>query len=535
MNDAPHTKLFEGMPAITPAIGLGQWLTQRAERNPARPAITFEGNTWTYGALLDKTDRLAAMLQANGIGVGDRVGFLGFNHPMFFAALFATAKLGAIFVPLNFRLTGTELEFIINDAGVHTLIVGPDHWGVIDEVRPSLRCQQYLAIEKASDGWPSVETALTLYEAGITAQPAHPHDTAVIMYTSGTTGRPKGAMLTHGNFWWNHVNELITMDVSANDVLLTFAPVYHIGALNVLTLTTLLKGGHMVLHRHFDPGLILQDIPRHKVSTLFTVPAMLLFISQHGDFATADLSSVRMVSCGGAPCPEPLLRLFGERGVAVQQGYGLTETAALATTLTPEWALAKLGSVGKPPLLTQIRIVDGQGDVATAAHARGEICVRGMNITKGYWNQAQASRDAIDDDGWFRTGDIGYLDEDGFLYVCDRVKDMIISGGENVYPAEVESIMYEHPAVAEAAVIGRPDDKWGERVAAVVALKAGTRLTLEELQGFIGSKLARYKMPRELHILDALPRNPTGKLLKYRLRESLEQASALKHPGETKP
>src|SRR5690606_17953914 len=212
------------------------------------------------------------------------------------------------------------------------------------------------------------------------------------------------------------------------------------------------------------------------------------------DYETADLSSVRMLVCGGAPCPEPLLRSFGQRGIAVQQGYGLTETAAMTSVLTAEWALDKLGSVGQPPLLTQIRIIDAEGKVITQAHMRGEICVRGMNVTKGYWKQPDTSGDAIDADGWFRTGDVGYQDEDGFLYVSDRVKDMIISGGENVYPAEVESILYEHPAIAEVAVIGRADPKWGERVVAVAALKPDCSLTLEQLAHFAETRLARYKV-----------------------------------------
>lgn len=326
-------------------------------------------------------------------------------------------------------------------------------------------------------------------------------------------------MVTVGNFWWNHVNELVMLDIRSDDVLVTFAPVFHIGALNVLTLTNFLKGAHMVLHRSFDPALVLRDIEQYKATTVFVVPAMLLFISQHPNFPNADLSTVRSVMCGGAPCPEPLLHLLDKRGILVQQGYGLTETAALATALSYEWAISRIGSVGVSPLLTDVCIMSADGGIVTEPQERGEVCVRGMNVTRGYWNQPAATRSAINDDHWFHTGDIGYFDAEGFYYICDRVKDMIITGGENVYPAEIESVLFEHPSVAEVAVVGVPDDQWGEAVEAVVALKPGASLTLDELREFATERLARFKVPKQLRLVPALPRNATGKILKYKLRE----------------
>ncbi|MFW5330190.1 acyl-CoA synthetase [Hydrogenophaga sp. ZJX-1] len=521
---APHalTDGFGGVPAPLPKIGMGQWFTERALRDGQRKALTFEGETWTYADMLERIDRMAGALQAGGVQTGTRVGYLGFNHPMFFVALFACSKIGAIYVPLNFRLAGPEFEYIINDAGVHTLIVDQDHMAVIGAVRDRLSCSRYLcAFGDADDAarWPSAEAAMAAATPVRQAHQPHQDDVAVIMYTSGTTGRPKGAMLTAGNFWWNHVSELVMLDMRPDDVLLTFAPIFHIGALNVLTLTTFLKGAHIVLHRSFDPALALRDIARYRVSTMFVVPAMLLFISQHPDFASADTGSVRFIMCGGAPCPEPLLLLMDQRGILVQQGYGLTETAAMATALSSEWGARKIGSVGFSPLLTDVRIVAADGRVVDTPQERGEVCVRGMNVTRGYWNQPQATRQAIADDHWFRTGDVGYFDEQGFFYICDRVKDMIISGGENVYPAEIESVLYAHPSVAEVAVIGAPDPQWGETVVAVVALKPGCSLSLDEMRDFTSERLARYKVPRQLRIVEALPRNPTGKILKYKLRE----------------
>lgn len=526
MNPIPSPALadgFGGVPAPLPKIGMGQWFTERARRDGGRQALTFEGVTWTYADMLGHIDRMAGALKAGGVQGGTRVGYLGFNHPMFFVTLFACSKIGAIFVPLNFRLAGPEFEYIINDAGVHTLIVDADHIPVIDTVRDKLTCKRYLCAHGTpadAARWPDTAQAMAAATPVTEAHQPHQDDVAVIMYTSGTTGRPKGAMLTAGNFWWNHVSELVMLDLRPDDVLLTFAPVFHIGALNVLTLTTFLKGAHIVLHRSFDPAAALRDIQQHKVSTIFVVPAMLLFISQHPDFAKADTSSVRFIMCGGAPCPEPLLHLMSQRGILVQQGYGLTETAAMATALSAEWAVSKIGSVGVSPLLTDVRIVAPDGRVVTQPHERGEVCVRGMNVTRGYWNQPEATRNTISDDHWFRTGDVGYFDETGFFYICDRVKDMVITGGENVYPAEVESVLYAHPSVAEVAVIGAPDPQWGEAVVAVVALKPGTSLTLDEMRDFASERLARYKVPKQLRIVEALPRNPTGKILKYKLREA---------------
>jgi fatty-acyl-CoA synthase len=249
------------------------------------------------------------------------------------------------------------------------------------------------------------------------------------------------------------------------------------------------------------------------------VPAMFQFMAQHPAFNEADLSSVRVLIVGGAPCPLPVLKTYLSRGVPMQQGYGLTETAPMVSFLSPEFALTKVGSSGRTPLFVEVKLVDADGRVVSAPGAKGEALVRGPNVTSGYWNLPEATSAAIDPDGWFRTGDAAYFDEEGFLYICDRVKDMIISGGENVYPAEVESGLMRHPAIAEVAVIGEPDEQWGEAIVAVAVLRSGQVLTIEELREFAGEFLARYKLPRRLEIVAALPRNATGKILKYQLRQ----------------
>jgi fatty-acyl-CoA synthase len=508
-----------------PDVTLASWLAKRAEATPEARALTFEGSTVTFGQFAERIDRFAACLRAGGVCRGDRVGFLGLNHPAFFETMFAAARLGAIFVPLNFRLTGPELSFIINDAGVHTLVVDADHRSVIESVRQELPVRAYLAVEgEVPSGWIPYEDALSAQDPIALVEPGDPESVAVIMHTSGTTGRPKGAMLTHGNLWWNNTNVLHMMDVLGSDVSLVVAPLFHIGGLNVNTLVTWQKGGEVVLLRSFDPGACLEAIPRYGVTSMFGVPAMFLFMSQHPGFDTADLTSVRLLICGGAPVPEPLIKLYNGRGIPIQQGYGLTETSPAVSFLGPEYSLAKLGSAGRPPMFVEVQIVDAEGKPLTKANARGEICTRGPHVMKGYWNRPDATTQAIDEKGWFHTGDVGYLDEDGFLFVADRVKDMVISGGENVYPAEVESVLYEHPAIAEVAVIGIPDDRWGEAVAAVVALKPGASLTLDELRDFGGKSLARYKLPSHLHVVEVLPRNPAGKVLKYELRENMTKS-----------
>ncbi len=499
---------------MTPDIGLADWFRQRALRSPERLALRFEGRDWTYAEMQQAVEDCAARLAALGIAKGDRVAFLGFNQPMFFFVMFAAARIGAIFVPLNFRLTGPELAFMIEDCAASALIVDADHRAVIEPQLPNLpSLKAVLAAEDEAHwtkGAPPATEPVRVRE----------DDVALIMYTSGTTGRPKGAMLTHGNIWWNNANCMHTLDCLADDVTLTAAPVFHIGGLNVTTLLAFQKGALVVLHRTFDPGRALADIAANKVTTMFGVPAMFLFMAQHPAFPMTDLSSVRLLLVGGAPSPLPLLKTYLARGVSMQQGYGLTETAPMVSFLAPEYALSKVGSSGKPVLFVEVKIVDSIGAAIETPRVQGEILVRGSNVTPGYWNLPEATAQAIDRDGWLRTGDAGFFDEDGFLTISDRIKDMIITGGENVYPAEVESALMRHPAIAEVAVIGEPDEQWGEGVVAVAALKAGQSLTIEELRDFAGESLARYKLPRRLEIVAALPRNATGKILKYQLRQT---------------
>ena len=501
----------------TPDIGLGNLIYRRTQLSGSRPALTFEDKTLTYAEFGERVFKLASVLREGGVCRGDRVGYIGLNHPAFLETMYAANVLGAVFVPLNFRLTGHEVQFIANNAGIHTLVADNELRAIIDSEKTNLVCRRYLSAEDEAEGWEHYESLVSSSEALSEPESVEACDIAFIMYTSGTTGLPKGAMLTYGNLFWNGAN-IMGAENLLGTVSLTCAPLFHIGGLNVTTLNTFTAGAHVILHRQFDPALVLSDLQRYKVSCMFGAPAMFLFMSQMPEFADADLSSVEGFICGAAPVPESLIKVYADRDIKFCQGYGLTETAPMASLLTSDQCLNKLGSAGTAPLYTQLRIVDAH-NTSLPAHERGEICIKGPNIMKGYWNRPEATREAIDEQGWFHSGDVGYLDEEGYLFICDRVKDMVISGGENVYPAEVEGVLYEHPAITEVAVIGLPDDKWGEAVTAVAALAEGASLTLEELREFGGDKLARYKLPLHLKIVPALPRNPAGKVLKFKLRD----------------
>ncbi|MDT5076128.1 MAG: fatty-acyl-CoA synthase [Mycobacterium sp.] len=513
-----------GSRTVKAAVDLASLLTARAKSSPERSAITFEGETRTFGQIHDRVERLAAVLHDGGVTMGDRVAYLGLNHPAILEALFATASLGAIFVPLNFRLTGPELAYAINHSAVHTLIADADHTGLIDGQRGVLSVERYLmaAGGEPPPDWEDVERLCTSSAPRAHRTDILPDDPAVIMYTSGTTGRPKGATLTHANLWWNNIAVVLALDIAYDDVSIVCAPLFHIGALNSTAIATWIKGGRLVVHRTFDPQAVLDSLVAQRATTMFGVPVMCQAIASLPNFATADLSALRLIITGGAPVPVGVIRTFQGQGVELAQGYGLTEASPIASFLTADYALKKIGSAGRPTLFCDVRIVDGAGVVVDAPGVTGEIQVRGPNVTPGYWNNAVATAATFDGE-WLKTGDGGYRDEDGFLFVADRIKDMIISGGENIYPAEVEDLLFDHPLVAEAAVIGIADDHWGERVCAVIAV-AGDAPSLDELREFMGGRLARYKLPRQLEIVDSLPRNATGKVLKTELRARFDRS-----------
>ncbi len=515
----PISRIEAPMPDPT---AVAEWFRRRRLREAERPALSFGDSTLSYGELYLDVERMSAMLAASGVGRGDRVGYVGFNDPVVVILLFASARLGAIFVPLSFRLSPPELVAIIGDAGIHTLVVDEASASSVDLARPALHCTRYVLKGAARPGWDSLHSlidAAPVVPAQVTMQA---DDVVVLMYTSGTTGQPKGVTISNRNIWAANLNSLLFTGLNADDVTLVCAPLFHAAALYVLLVPSLMVGAHVVLQKGFEAAGLLDALERQRVTMTVLVPAMMLFASQHERFASADLSAMRLIISGGAPAPQPLLKTWEARGIPVSQCYGMTESTALATVLEMRHAITRLGSCGRAAPLTDLRVVDVQGRDIVEAGLRGEVWLRGDHMTRGYWNRPAETAAAFHE-GWYRSGDAAYRDADGFVYICDRLKDMIISGGENIYPAEVESVLYAHPAIAEVAVIGAPDDRWGEHVVAVAVLKAGASLDLEALRVFAGTRLARYKLPSELLTIDVLPRNSAGKLLKTELRRRFGQ------------
>ncbi|MBA2949418.1 acyl-CoA synthetase [Streptomyces himalayensis] len=509
---------------------------RRARYAGSRSAIIYEGTEISAAALAATVRELATGLAARGLRRGDRIAYLGLNSAALLQTLLVAAHLGAVFVPVNHRLAADEVRHILVDSGAHTLVVEEGHRALAEPVLAEVpaRCRLLVDTDPACPStpappapWTPLSELLGSADPGLDPVALHDDDLAALMYTSGTTGRPKGVMLTHGNIWWNAVNVDSVVDTRPDDTNLAVAPLFHIGGLNALTLRTLLRGGTVVLRRTFDPARCLDDLVRHRVDSFFAVPAMFAALAHTPGFAEADLSGLRAVVVAGAPVPPQIIREYAARhGVLLQQAWGLTETAPFATYLPPGLTLDKAGSAGAPMPYTEVCLLaPGSGAKISAPEVRGEICVRGPNVTPGYWNNPSATGKAFDDAGWFHSGDIGYRDSDGFYYVVDRIKDMIISGGENVYPAEVERVLADFPGVMEVAVIGVPHAKWGETVLAVLTCKPGVEPTLEEIREFGGLHLARYKLPTRVLIIEELPRNGSGKLDKPALSAWVEQQS----------
>jgi fatty-acyl-CoA synthase len=483
-------------------------------------ALTGAAGTRTYGQLHTRSTRLAHALRAHGVNAGDRVAYLGPNHPAFVETLFATAMLGAVFVPLNTRLAVDEHDYIVNDSGAAVLVLDD---GVAE---PATAARVVRVADHSPDGY---EALLAGADRAPIDEPVSLDDPWVIMYTSGTTGRPKGAVITHGNVTWNVFNVLIDVDVSNREVALVSAPLFHTAALDELFLPTFLKGGTCVLAPGFVPDQTFDLIERHRVSWVFGVPAMFAALAQHPRWTTADLSSLRTVMCGGSPIPPALIRTYQDRGLTFVQGYGMTETAPGALFLRAEQSVAKAGSAGTPCFFTDVAVVDPELK-PIAPEERGEVVISGPNVMPGYWRRPDADADAfaVGSGGlagrWFRSGDAATIDEDGYITIVDRIKDMIISGGENIYPAEVEQLLFEHPAVVECAVIGVPDDRWGEVGRAIVVLTEPLPDPAELLE-YLRGRIAGYKIPKSVVVVDALPRGGAGKVLRRDLRASHGTAS----------
>ncbi|MFF8610483.1 long-chain fatty acid--CoA ligase [Streptomyces sp. NPDC015346] len=506
--------------------GIGSWPARRARKTPDRIAVVHEEREWTYGELYARVLRLAHALRALGVERGDRVAYLGPNHPAFLETLFASGALGAVFVPLNTRLTAGELAYNLTDSGSTVLVHAPELDGPAGAAAAEAGVRHRITVGEGDAG--------TLgYEGLIAGGGTEPLDEAVtasdpcmIMYTSGTTGRPKGAVLSHANIVWNSLNVLVDTDLAGDEVTLVVAPLFHTAGLNMTCLPTLLKGGRVVLLSAFDPDRVLETVERRRVTYMFGVPTMYDAMAARPRWADADLSSLRTLNCGGAPVPARTIATYLARGLAFSQGYGMTEASPGILYLDREQASAKAGSAGVPHFFTDTRVVLPDGREA-APGQRGEILVSGPNVMTGYWRRPEDTAAAFTDDGWLRTGDVVRTDGDGYAYVVDRVKDMFVSGGENVYPAEVEDAILSHPAVGECAVIGVPDPVWGEVGHAVVVLAPGAHASERDVLDHLRGRLAKYKIPKSLAFTGALPRTASGKIVKPALRSAATGRPAL--------
>ncbi|EDY55784.1 MULTISPECIES: long-chain fatty acid--CoA ligase [Streptomyces] len=491
--------------------GLGSWPARRARKTPHRTALIHGDTTFTYAALHTRVTRLAHALRARGIRRGDRIAYLGPNHPSYLETLFAAGTLGAVFVPLNTRLAGPEIGYQLSDSGARALVYSPSHAGLVAGLPGSTDVRTYVEVGA------EYEQLLADPPAEPIDEPVAPDDTCIIMYTSGTTGRPKGAMLTHGNLTWNAINVLVDTDLIADERALVSAPLFHTAGLNMLTLPVLLKGGTCVLVEAFDPNATFDLIEQHRITFMFGVPTMFEQVARHPRWADADLSSLRILTCGGSPVSTPLIAAYQERGLTFLQGYGMTEASPGTLFLDAEHAISKAGSAGVPHFFSDVRVV--RPDLAPVDTGEtGEVVLRGPHVMPGYWGLPEETAASFAD-GWFRSGDAARVDEDGYVFIVDRIKDMIISGGENIYPAEIEDLLLGHPDIAECAVIGVPDDKWGEVPRAVVVPREGAVPDPDEVLASLAGRLAKYKIPKSVVVADELPRTASGKLLKSRVRK----------------
>lgn len=504
-------------------------LAWHARATPDRLALVYRGTRQTYGSLHRRVLQVSGWLHAQGIARGDVVAVLMKNSAAFIEIALATSHLGAVFLPVNYRLAADEVDYITGHAGARLLLVD-------DELQPAAPAALRRVV--LDDAAQQDSTRLcAMPDASPDRQPdlppaaqVGPDDLFRLMYTSGTTDRPKGVIHSYGNYYWKCLDHMIALGLSRDDRLLVVGPLYHVGAFDLPGLALLLAGGSLHLLREFEPDQVLALIDAERLTCGWLAPVMLnrvLALPQRHAF---DLTSLRWLIGGGERTPEERIREFTTLFTAARyiDGYGLTESCSGDTLMQAGMELTKIGSVGRALAHVEVAICDDSGAFLPAGSA-GEIVLRGPKITRGYWRDPQRTRDSFFAD-WFRTGDVGLLDEDGFLFLTDRKKDMIISGGENISSSEVERVIYQLAQVSEAAVIGLPDERWGERVVAVVVARDGAGLTQQALHDHCRAQLAGFKVPRQLVLRDALPRNPSGKVLKRVLRDELKDLADSPRP-----
>jgi fatty-acyl-CoA synthase len=495
-------------------------LAHHALRAPDRPMTVFEGRVTTYADMEARAIALAGGLSERGVRKGDAVGLLSYNCPEFLQVVFAANYLGAVAMPINWRLAPPEVRYILEHSQARALVCDEalqELAGAATDGMEATLVRACISDVTPPGGWSSI-TELEAAPAPPPRVPADPDDLHRLMYTSGTTGRPKGVMISHANLSWKNLAHITEFGFTSADLGLACGPLYHVGALDLTTTSLIGVGAPTIIHRTFDATAVVDELEGSRVTAVWLAPAMVNAVMAVPGLEGRDLSSVRLIINGGEKMPIPLIeriqRTFPSAWFA--DAYGLTETVSGDTFLDRESIVTKLGSVGRPCLHLDLEVWDDEGRPVPAGE-RGEIVMRGPKVFGGYWRDPEATAKAFTG-GWFHTGDVGVRDEDGYLFIVDRLKDMIVSGGENIAGSEVERVLYEHQAVLEAAVVGRPDERWGEVPVAFVVVRPGTTASADELVAHCGAQLAKFKVPKAVTFLEALPRNPSGKVLKRDLR-----------------
>lgn len=500
------------------AAPITRWIEYWAEVNPERPALVFGGEAITWRSFDDAVNRWADMLCGQGIEHGDRVACMMGNRPEFYFTFFAAAKLGAVFVPVNLQLTKPEVTFLIEHSGARALVYEAAVAQRLDDVAdPGL---VLLHVDDAIPGLLANSAADSTHAGGAPLAEVGFDDLIAILYTSGTTGRPKGAMFTHSNIYFVAESFSRAYDYTQQDIHLINTPLYFTGGLVAMSQAVFLSGGTVVLSSYQSPSQTLELITRHRVTVFLSVPTILNLLLNDASFEPEKLQSLRLLGAGSAPVQRSLIEAYKSHGLGVYPGYGLTESGGASTLLLVNHADGRADSVGQQAMHAEICVVRADGSPANPGE-NGEILQRGPTMTKGYWKDPEATDALFAPGGWVRTGDVGTMDADGFLWIVGRSKDVIIAGGVNVYPAEIESVLLAHPDVLEVAVIGLPHDTYGETVTAVVVPAGDRHPTLDELREFCRDELAPYKLPRLVRIVGALPRTGSGKVRKVELRSNL--------------